>query len=203
MPGKEPYCLVLGGGGAKGVYHAGVWKALKELRIPVNAFIGNSVGALIGAILAQGDDEALDELTDTIELDSILDVPNELMENGRLRLKSTRLPFLRGLTRDVMEHRGISTEPLRRLLQTYLDEDRLRNSSSDFGMQTFNLSDMKPGQVWDGESGFIHLAVDKHLKPSPKRQAFLCGPPLMIEAVTAVLREKGLSEAEIFYDKFD
>ena len=30
---REGYCLVLSGGGAKGVYHIGVWKALKELGI--------------------------------------------------------------------------------------------------------------------------------------------------------------------------
>ena len=43
----------------------------------------------------------------------------------------------------------------------------------------------------------------KYWEPGPKHQAFLCGPPLMIEAVTAILHEKGLSNAEIFYDKFD
>lgn len=67
----------------------------------------------------------------------------------------------------------------------------------------YGLSDLKPGQVWDGEKGFIHLAVDKFLQPHPKRQAFLCGPPPMIEAVTAILKEKGLSDSDIFYDKFD
>lgn len=55
---------------------------------------------------------------------------------------------------------------------------------------------------WDGETGFIHLAVDKHLEPAVKHQAFLCGPPPMIEAVTSVLTEKGLKPEDIFYDKF-
>ncbi len=55
---------------------------------------------------------------------------------------------------------------------------------------------------WDGETGFIHLALDKHLEPNMPRQAFLCGPPPMIDAVTGVLLEKGLKEEYIFYDKF-
>ena len=67
----------------------------------------------------------------------------------------------------------------------------------------YALSDIKPGQKWDGDKGFIHLSVDKHLQPTPKRQAFLCGPPLMIEAVTTILKEKGLNDSDIFYDKFD
>lgn len=56
--------------------------------------------------------------------------------------------------------------------------------------------------AWYGETGFIHLAVDKHLDAGVKRQAFLCGPPPMIEAVTDVLKTKGLTGNDIFYDKF-
>lgn len=55
---------------------------------------------------------------------------------------------------------------------------------------------------WDGETGFIHLSVDKHLEPSVPRQAFLCGPPPMIEAVTQVLTAKGVRPEDVFYDKF-
>ena len=62
--------------------------------------------------------------------------------------------------------------------------------------------DLGPDEQWDGETGFIHLSVDKHLEPGTPRQAFLCGPPLMIEAVTAVLKEKGLAAKDIFYDEF-
>ncbi len=45
---------------------------------------------------------------------------------------------------------------------------------------------------WDGETGFIRLSVDKYLEPGVRRQAFLCGPPPMIEAVMRVLDEKGV-----------
>jgi Na+-transporting NADH:ubiquinone oxidoreductase subunit F len=67
----------------------------------------------------------------------------------------------------------------------------------------YALSDeLKPGEKWDGETGFIHLACDKHLEQGISRQAFLCGPPLMIEAVTRVLEEKGIRPDDIFYDEF-
>ncbi|MHC4096193.1 MAG: FAD-binding oxidoreductase [Planctomycetota bacterium] len=65
----------------------------------------------------------------------------------------------------------------------------------------YALSDeLKEGEKWDGETGFIHLSVDKHIESGVPRQAFLCGPPLMIEAVTRVLQEKGTDD--IFYDEF-
>jgi len=68
----------------------------------------------------------------------------------------------------------------------------------------YALSDpLQPGETWDGETGFIHLSVDKYLEANGRpRQAFLCGPPPMIEAVTDVLLRKGLREQDIFYDKF-
>ena len=64
------------------------------------------------------------------------------------------------------------------------------------------ISRPDPNQKWDGETGFVHLAADKHLDPGVKRQAFLCGPPPMIEAVTVVLKEKGIAADDIFYDEF-
>jgi len=67
----------------------------------------------------------------------------------------------------------------------------------------YALSDpLGEGEQWDGETGFIHLSLDKHLEPGVKRQAFLCGPPLMIDAVTRVLEDKGVSGDDVFYDKF-
>ena len=46
--------LVLGGGGARGLAHIGVLRALAELDIPVDAVGGSSMGAIIGGEAAQG-----------------------------------------------------------------------------------------------------------------------------------------------------
>lgn len=42
--------LVLAGGGAKGLYHIGVIKALEENNIPIDYVSGTSMGAIIGAL---------------------------------------------------------------------------------------------------------------------------------------------------------
>ena len=83
----------------------------------------------------------------------------------------------------------------------YLEEfEKLTKKYPNFHV-VYALSDeLGEDEKWDGETGFIHLSVDKYLKPGIRRQAFLCGPPLMIEAVTRVLNEKGTSD--IFYDEF-
>jgi Na+-transporting NADH:ubiquinone oxidoreductase subunit F len=66
----------------------------------------------------------------------------------------------------------------------------------------YALSEPSEEEGWSGETGFIHLSVDKWVDPQSQKQAFLCGPPPMIDAVTEVLLEKNLETEEIFYDKF-
>ena len=47
--------LVLSGGGSKGSYQVGVWKALRELNYKFDIITGTSVGALNGAMMVQND----------------------------------------------------------------------------------------------------------------------------------------------------
>ncbi len=51
---RQSVGLVLAGGGARGIAHAGVIKALEEMRIPVDAVAGTSMGALVGGLYASG-----------------------------------------------------------------------------------------------------------------------------------------------------
>ena len=46
--------LVLSGGGAKGVTHIGVIRALEEEGIPIDYITGTSMGAIIGGLYASG-----------------------------------------------------------------------------------------------------------------------------------------------------
>ena len=46
--------LVLSGGGARGLAHVGVLKVLEQLRIPVDAIAGTSMGAIVGGLYASG-----------------------------------------------------------------------------------------------------------------------------------------------------
>ena len=41
---KRRYGLVLAGGGTKGAYEVGAWKALKELDVEITAIVGTSSG---------------------------------------------------------------------------------------------------------------------------------------------------------------
>lgn len=51
---RPKVALVLGGGGARGLAHAGVLEVFEEEGVPVNMVVGTSVGALIGSLYAAG-----------------------------------------------------------------------------------------------------------------------------------------------------
>lgn len=46
--------VVLGGGGVRGVAHAGAWQALREAGVEVAGIVGTSIGAMIAAFVAGG-----------------------------------------------------------------------------------------------------------------------------------------------------
>lgn len=46
--------LVLSGGGAKGLTHIGIIRALEENNIPIDYITGTSMGAIVGSLYAMG-----------------------------------------------------------------------------------------------------------------------------------------------------
>jgi len=68
------------------------------------------------------------------------------------------------------------------------------------------LSDPQPEDNWDGPTGFIHqVAHDLYLsthKDPTEIEYYLCGPPMMLDAVTAMLDSLGVEPEMIAYDKF-
>ena len=62
--------LVMGGGGARGLYHVGVIKALEEHNIPVDYVSGTSMGAIIAALYATG--YSADEMADIVRSGAVV-----------------------------------------------------------------------------------------------------------------------------------
>lgn len=84
----------------------------------------------------------------------------------------------------------------------YLDDfNELAGKMSNLHVH-YALSEPADYDEWTGETGFIHESVARHLGSEGRRQAFLCGPPLMIEATMNVLSDKGIEGDDVFYDEF-
>ncbi|MCF7926165.1 MAG: patatin-like phospholipase family protein [Candidatus Izimaplasma sp.] len=84
--------IALAGGGARGVYQIGAWKALKEANIfdKIEVFSGASIGSLNAVLFALGDYEKAYNLWMDSEQNAIFKVQNNLIE----RLKKEKLEFL-------------------------------------------------------------------------------------------------------------
>lgn len=139
------YGVVLGGGGAKGGYEIGVWKALRELEIPIEAVAGTSVGALNGAIIVQGDFETAYNLWTSLSIENIINVEKEMaaVEENKKKYKS----MLEAVKNSLLSG-GLDITPLKNMLLQVIDEDKIRNSEIDLGIVTFSLTDFKPVRVF-------------------------------------------------------
>lgn len=62
------------------------------------------------------------------------------------------------------------------------------------------LSSPTPEDGWQGETGFIQMAVDKHIQARSDADAYLAGPPIMVQEVTKVLSAKGIGKERIHHD---
>jgi propane monooxygenase reductase component len=67
------------------------------------------------------------------------------------------------------------------------------------------LSAAAPEDDWNGERGFIHEVVARHIREeglTGEIDAYTCGPPVMIDAVLPVLQMAGVEPMNIHFDKF-
>ena len=72
------YGLVLAGGGAKGIYQIGAWRAIRELEIPITCVVGTSVGAMNGARVACGQYEGAVALWENMSIEKGFALPEPL-----------------------------------------------------------------------------------------------------------------------------
>jgi propane monooxygenase reductase subunit len=64
------------------------------------------------------------------------------------------------------------------------------------------LSESVEDDGWTGETGLITDVVERLEDDVSEVDAYLCGPPPMVDAAIALLEAKGVPEAHIYYDKF-
>lgn len=77
--------LVLSGGGGKGAYELGVWKALVEMKLDkyIEVISGTSIGAFNAALFAQGDMDNAQALWDEVTMEKLVPMTKmDLLKKG-------------------------------------------------------------------------------------------------------------------------
>lgn len=138
---EKDYGIVLEGGGARGAYQIGAWKALKEAGVKIKGVAGTSVGALNGALICMDDLEKAEHIWREISYSKVMKVEDSFMNgffHGEVGLRETIKEVFH-----MIGEGGIDITPLKELIQTELDEEQIRNSDMDFFLLTFSVSEMK------------------------------------------------------------
>ena len=138
------YAVALEGGGAKGAYQIGAWKALREAGVRFNAVAGTSVGALNGAIMVMGNLEKAEEIWSNITFSQVMDVDDEEMKNLlTMNLRDIDWRSQWEFLKKTLSNRGLDVTPLRRWVEELVDEDAIRKSDTELYIQTYSLTDKK------------------------------------------------------------
>lgn len=130
--------IVLSGGGAKGAYQVGVWKALKKLKIDFGIVTGTSIGAINGLMMVQKDYFKVFWLWQNISFNTIYkeDFPNTKEPEMKEIYKSYIKYFIKS--------GGINLDKMETLLSKTYNSRKFRNSPINYGIVTFNLSKKQP-----------------------------------------------------------
>ena len=129
--------LVLAGGGARGSYQIGVWRALDELGWRAGVVTGTSVGCLNGALYVLGQYEMARDMWLSIRSSDVMALP----------APGSGLGALGEAVRQFMAEGGLDVSPLEQIVSRVLDEQELRASSIRFGLVTVEKKGLKPREL--------------------------------------------------------
>lgn len=169
------YGIVLEGGGAKGAYQIGAWKALTELGIEFSGVVGTSIGAINAALMIQNDFKVAYELWNKVDsfyagsLDT--DFKNEFIS---YEFNSYDPSEMKKEMKAAFGLEGIDIEPFRKGIKAIIKEDKIRNSKQDFGLVTISqtkkkglklfIEDIPFGQLSDYVVASCYLPIFKSMQ---------------------------------------
>lgn len=131
--------LVLSGGGSKGSYQIGVWKALRELKFDFDIVTGTSVGALNGALIVQHNYHKAIKIWNKINLKVLF---------GEDATETTNnLELYKMYGKEFLENGGMDVSELENIIQEALNPKRFFNSKINYGLVTYNLTDDEPLEI--------------------------------------------------------
>lgn len=113
--------IVFSGGGSRGAYQVGAWKALEELGIKASIVVGTSIGSVTAALYC------VDKLDDAIKKYEKMSIRN-IFDSDKLGLKKKPIN-------------------LRKTLEKYIKFEDLKNSNIKYGLVTTSFPKLKKIEI--------------------------------------------------------
>lgn len=134
--------LVLCGGGAKGAYQIGALKALKELGFKPDIVTGTSVGALNACFAVEDDIELGIKVWSNIDMESIFSFTEKQKDISKSKSMVELTASL------IKSGESASYEPLMKLIEKIVDEDKIRKSNIEYGFVTTQFMPLKKIEIY-------------------------------------------------------
>jgi len=145
---KEKWGLALEGGGARGAYQVGAYKALMEKGYRFDVICGTSIGAINGAAFAQGGLAMAEKLWLSLNNSTLFGVDDETFESIlKLNLEG-HVDKAFDLLKNTLQQKGLPITGIEKVLKDHLSEEAIRSSDIDYGLVTLSLPDMTPHMVF-------------------------------------------------------
>lgn len=153
---KQEIALVFSGGGGRGAYEIGVWKALTDLGFKIGGVYGSSVGSINGPGIIMDDYEKVRDLWFEISYFTVMNISTAATSLLQGDFESLSFDDYIGIISEFRSNEGIDVAPLKQLLTNIIDEDDVRSSDIDYGLVIFSVSKLEPimlyiDQIPEGE----------------------------------------------------
>ena len=135
----EKLALVLSGGGSKGAYEIGVYKALKKLGKDIRIVTGTSIGAINGVFVAQRDLKGALKFWNRVNFKTIYD-ENEFPPLEEEKISKVYLQYAKGF----INEGGLDIYKMKEMFKDFFKPYSFFNSNIDYGLVTYNLTKRKP-----------------------------------------------------------
>ncbi len=137
--------IVFAGGGSKGAYQLGAWKALEELGEHFDVATGTSIGSINAAFYVQKDLAEAEKMWNEVTAGDIManGISFDVSFDGIVSQKENIIPFLK----NYLNTKNVDNTPFINMIHRYFSPEKFFSSEIDYALMTVNFKGFGPNDI--------------------------------------------------------
>ena len=137
--------IVFAGGGSKGAYQLGAWKALNELGETFDIATGTSIGSINAAFYVQNDFSEAEKMWNEVTAGDIMEngINFDVSLDSIISQKDNIIPFIK----NYINTKSADNTPFLATVQRYFSAEKFFGSPVDFALITVNYKGLAPSEL--------------------------------------------------------
>lgn len=142
---KPIKAIVFAGGGSKGVYQIGAWKALNQLGEEFDIAVGTSIGSINAAFYVQNDFSEAEKMWNEVTAGDIManGINFDVSFESIIAQKDNILPFIK----NYFNAKSVDNTPFLNMTQRYFNAQKFFSSPIDYALMTVNYNGFGPNDL--------------------------------------------------------